>query len=374
MASICMPDWTAMRDSSDSIEYRASVLGIARVRFRFPAGTRFPSLPVVAPNDYGLIYPLEGEAYAIAAEIAAGRRQGAEIEILDGVIVPWRDDGCRPFMVVIEELQRRREQHPKGSLSNEMFKQLANSIYGKLGQGIKGTRVYDTRTGRRSTIGPCKITNAFLAGYVSGLIRALISEFLAGIPPHRAVVSVTTDAIITNAEIGEIDTSGPVATLLSNIRQDLTSDPTLLETKFAARQLLPWRTRGVATLRTIDGDRPKLARGGMREPRSMSLNETNDWFARRMLLRRPGDKWSSLDPLPFPKAHRDNADHVFQERSRLVNFEYDMKRRPLNPEPRYVEVPGNPDLIVQHLAFDTIPWRTVAEFTEERELFDQCRL
>jgi hypothetical protein len=375
MASIGTPDWPSMRDCTDPYQYRADVLGIARVAFRFPAGTRFPSLPVIAPNDYGLIYPLEGEAYATAAEIAVARRQGAEIEILDGVIVPWRSDGEHPFRLVIGELQRRRAQCPKGSLQNEMFKQMANSIYGKLGQGIKGTSVYDTRTGRRTTIGPCEITNAFLVGHVSGLVRALISELLAGIPSHRDdVVSVTTDAFITNAEIGEIDTSGPMATYLSAIKQDLTGDPTLLETKFTARQLLPWRTRGVATLKTIDGDKPKLARGGMREPRRMSLDDANDWFAQKMLLRRPGDKWSSLDPLPFPTAHRANAEHVFEAHRRRVNFEYDMKRRPIDPAPRYVKVPGDPDLIVQHLAFETVPWRTIAEFIEMRERFDRWRL
>jgi hypothetical protein len=374
MASIKMPDWESMYGSTDLAQFGVGVLGIARVSFRFPTGTRFPSLPVVAPDDYGLVYPLEGEAYATATEIALARRQGAEIDILDGVIVPWRDSGCHPFMVVLNDLQRCRNQHPKGSLPSDMFKQLANSIYGKLGQGIKGTSVYNTRTDGRSTIGPCEITNAFLAGYVSGLIRALISELLAGIPSNRAVVSVTTDAFITNAETCELSTSGPVATLLSGVKRDLTGDPALLETKFEARQLLPWRTRGVATLKFSDGAKPKLARGGMREPKNMSLIEANDWFAQRMLLRQPGDRWSSRDPLPFPTAHRANADHVFREVSRKVNFEFDMKRRPIEPVPRYVSVPGNRDLIVQHLAFETAPWRTVADFTETRQRFDQWRL
>src|SRR5438046_949686 len=136
-----------------------------------------------------------------------------------------------------------------------------------------------------------------------------------------------------------------------------TGDPTLLETKFKVRQLLPWRTRGVATLKTINGATPKLARGGMREPSSMSPEEANEWCAQRMLLRQKGDKWSSRDPLPFPAAHRANADHVFQEHSRAVNFDFDMKRRPIDPVPRYVSVPGDADLIVQHLAFETAPWR-----------------
>jgi hypothetical protein len=112
----------------------------------------------------------------------------------------------------------------------------------------------------------------------------------------------------------------------------------------------------------------------MREPERMSPDKANDWFARKMLLRQPGDKWSIKEPLPFPDAHRSNADHVFRPRSRRMNFEYDMKRRPLNPEPRYVSIPDDPDPIVQHVASDTVPWQTVEEFTKTRELFDGWRL
>jgi hypothetical protein len=324
---------------SDPAQYRAGVLGIAQVRFRFPDNTRFPSLPVVAPDDYGLIFPLEGEAYATASEIAVARWQGAQIDILDGVIIPWHQGDCCPFIVVLADLLQRRQQYPKGSLPNEMRKQIANSIYGKLGQGLKGTKAYNTRSDSREKVGTCEITNAYLAAYVSGLIRALISELLVGIPPHRIVVSVTTDALITNATLDEIAVTGPVGTFLSKVKEQLTGDQSLLEMKFAARQLLPWRTRGVATLLRTGDREPKLARGGMREPSRMSL-DANDWFVRSMLLRRPGDKWSILEPLPFPEAHRSNADHVFQRHARRVNFEYDMKRRPLDPTAQFISVPG----------------------------------
>jgi hypothetical protein len=51
-----------------------------------------------------------------------------------------------------------------------------------------------------------------------------------------------------------------------------------------------------------------------------------------------------------------------------------MKRRPIDPIPRYVSFRDDPDPIVQHLAFETVPWRSVTEFTRERERFDQWRL
>jgi hypothetical protein len=372
MASIAVPDWGSLRGCRDPGEFSPGVLGVAAARFRFPNHTRFPSLPVAAPKGYGLVYPLEGETYATASEIAVAQWQGAEIEILDGVIAPWRTDPRRPFAMVIRDLQRRRNEYPKGSLPNEMFKQIGNSIYGKLGQGIKGAQAFDPRTSRNTIIEECRITNAFLAGYISGQIRALISELLASIPAHRVVVSATTDALIANARIEEIDVGGPVAEFLADVKEELTGERTLLEAKYEAEQLLPWRTRGIATLKRREGEKPKLARGGMREPAGMSLEEANDWFARSMLMREDGDEWSSKDPLPFPFAHIENADHVFREVRRKVNFEFDMKRAPVEPFGlRCVAIPGDPGVIVQRTAFETHPWRSLAEFITNRELFDR---
>jgi hypothetical protein len=80
-----------------------------------------------------------GKNSALASTYYAFTRDGAEITVLNGVVMPSIEDSPQPFELVIRELSRRRTEHPKGSLQNEMFKQLGNSLYGKLGQGIKGT-------------------------------------------------------------------------------------------------------------------------------------------------------------------------------------------------------------------------------------------
>ncbi len=307
--------------------------------------------------------------------------------MLDGVVIPWIANSPRPFELVIGELTRRRAEHDKGTLHNEMFKQLGNSLYGKLGQGIKGTTVYNTRSDRREVIGPCSITNPYLAAHVTGLIRALVSELIASIPDRWNVVSVTTDGFITNAPMMDIAMTGPVASHMLLVRMGLvrseTASAELIEEKFAVAQVLPWRTRGIATLRKATeepGGKSKLARGGMREPHGTS--DPNAWFVWVALNREPGTKYRVSEPLAFPVAHRKAADHRFQVREKTFNFEYDMKRRPVDPVPQYVTVPGpgwaaglEPDVyIAQHLAFNTIPWATVAEFTEVRDQFEQWRL
>jgi hypothetical protein len=143
LASLRIPDYDRARTTTDPADFRPDQLGFARVTFSFPPETtRFPCLPVVASDERGLVYPLSGEAYVTAPEIALARHMGAEITVLDGVVIPWAEDSPRPFELVIRELSRRRAEHPKGSLQNEMFKQLGNSLYGKLGQGIKGMTSY----------------------------------------------------------------------------------------------------------------------------------------------------------------------------------------------------------------------------------------
>jgi hypothetical protein len=135
---------------------------------------------------------------------------------------------------------------------------------------------------------------------------------------------------------------GPVATYLAGVRSNLTQTPAtqvlydtgrgLLEIKYEVPRLLPWRTRGAATLsREWDfgwqpepsndpkvPSKPKLARGGMREP--AGTKDANAWFVRTALTREPGQKYTSKEPLPFTVAHRKSADHHFRETERAVNF------------------------------------------------------
>ena len=51
---------------------------VALVRFKFPAATRFPCLPVRASNGRGLVYPLEGESWCTGPELVVARNLGAD--------------------------------------------------------------------------------------------------------------------------------------------------------------------------------------------------------------------------------------------------------------------------------------------------------
>jgi hypothetical protein len=72
LAHIRAPDWAAAEVTHD-VSALAKIhdgLGFARVRFRFPTHTRFPSLPVRA-EQHGLVYPLEGTCWRSMSRSAA---------------------------------------------------------------------------------------------------------------------------------------------------------------------------------------------------------------------------------------------------------------------------------------------------------------
>jgi hypothetical protein len=363
LATLQIPDYDAARHTTDPGDFHVDQLGFAWLAFEFPQITRFPCLPVVAPNDRGLVYPLRGETYATAPEIALARRLGASITIKSGVVIPWSKDSPQPFQIVIRDLLKRRAQYPKVTIENEMFKQLGNSLYGKLGQGLKDQKGFNTRECHREPIKPCPISNPFLAAHVTGLIRATVGELIAGIPDERSVISVTTDGFVTDARLDEIDATGPVCKYLSAAREELTGDGAILEPKFEVSQLLPWTTRGIATLA---GEKPKVARGGMKVPNG---EDPNIWLIKTMIDRTPETKWASSDPKPFRRSYETNADHVFVMTERKVSFEFDYKRSLVDPVRRYVGLKEGEDYrLVQHIACETVPWGSIEEFNETARL------
>ena len=166
-------------------------LGFARVRFRFPPDTRFPSLPVRA-GQYGLVYPLEGASWCTGFELAVALDQGAAIEVEHGVFVPWRSD-VRPFAEFAAVIKELRDRHPKGSLMERLAKEMGNSLYGKVAQQVAawrpsggGRRVFDSRSGEMRDMPPSSITCAPIAAAVTGLVRATLSEILALMPAEHA--------------------------------------------------------------------------------------------------------------------------------------------------------------------------------------------
>jgi DNA polymerase type B, organellar and viral len=378
LSSLQMLDYSSARPSTDLNDYTPDQVGFALVRFQFPVGRRYPCLPVKADDQRGLIYPMSGETYATSPEIEAAVHLGAEVEIVHGAVIPWVPRSPRPFESVLVEFANRRWQNPDKSPKNLMYKELGNCLYGKTYQGTKEKKAYNTRTDRHEEIGESPITNIFIAAHVTGLVRALLGELIAGVPDHYIVVSATTDSIITNCPLAEIPLTGPVARYLRGVRkrfaaldQSGRTKTELLDVKSHTAQLLSWRTRGIATLQPIAGEPIKLAKGGMKVE-AQGTDAQNAWLVERFLTSKPLEKFPSTNPLPFTTAHRKAADHRFVTVEKTANFEYDHKRRIVAPASICAPIPRG-STTMEILGARTEPWQTVAEFNAYRELFEQWR-
>jgi hypothetical protein len=358
LALIGMPRWEQIRPTKDLNEFQPHVLGYARVKFRFPGNTRFPCLPVRTAN--GLVFPLEGESFCGAPELYLAQSMAAQIEILHGVILP-ADFNERPFEKFIVDCTTRRKSFEKKSLDELFWKELSNGSYGKTAQGLRRKRVFDARSGEHQDLPPSKVTNPYFAAYVTSFVRAALGEILNRLPLHVQVSNATTDGFLATATEAEALTAsqGPICRLFAQSRMRICGDVTVLEQKHQVRQVLGWRTRGQATLVPTPGMNPVLAKAGLQAP-MRDAAEQNGWIIEQFVNRTDNTTQTSRRLRTLPDIYQTGGDLVSKEITIKVSMEFDWKRCPAGMTTRPIN--GTP-----HLYFDTVSWRTVAEFTACRE-------
>jgi hypothetical protein len=190
-------------------DLEGDVLGFAWVDFEYPSSVRFPVLPVRSEKR-GLIFPLSGCSYASAPEITLAVRQGCKVKIKRGVIWPWAksDDDVRIFEPFVKKIRELRVRYKDEPVLEDYSKLLGNSLYGKTAQNLHGGTAFDMEALASRPSSPSALTNAPIAAFVTGFIRAVIGELLHSIPAHCEVASVTTDGFLTTAQEHEIDLTG----------------------------------------------------------------------------------------------------------------------------------------------------------------------
>ncbi|MDV5170981.1 hypothetical protein [Photobacterium rosenbergii] len=337
---------------------------LARVSFKFPAGTRFPSLPV-RTESFGLIYPLEGVTYCTGHELEVAYNQGAEITVKQGFVVPWLNQASifEPFM---QWVRQQRLAHEKGSFDERLFKECGNSVYGKLAQGLRRKTSFEVESGLNKPLLPSTLTNPFFAAYTTGLARALMSEMLNGVPSHRTVVSVTTDGFLTDAELDEINLSGPISNRFRGFFHRI--DPNggeILELKHRASQLIAMKTRGQLTAKQSNGYAEVLAKAGVKTPKGET--DPNAFMVNLYLNRVPGQLTDVSHLTSTREMFLGRKDMLMKEKESRLNLEPDWKRRLVSPRMQSVRN-------TEHIAFESMPFQNVDEMMFNRLRFDRWRL
>jgi hypothetical protein len=368
MAAIPTIDWNVdSRPRRIEDIATTSAATVARVKFRFPEGTRFPCLPVRVGT--GLVFPLEGETTTAGIEIMAAIAMGAEIEVLGAHRFEFAA-GAHEYAAFTQRIAALRARFKTSNpLFEKLVKEAGNSLYGKCAQAVAAMRTinpekalhFDTVTGKRIELPASGITNPVHATLITATIRAVLAEILSRLPPDRTVLSVTTDGFLANCTLEEAlaATSGPICTFFKKALESVAPGKSLLEVKHRASAVAVARTRGAFTVEAPEGytGPPILARAGHK----LESSPDDPWsevaeFNRIFRERTADSKLAGRDFISVEDQWMADADLVTLPVSRRVNLDYDMGCRPVQVE----EAHGL-------LRFVTEPWRCVRAYKTARD-------
>lgn len=329
-------------------DYDFKQLGYAYLDFKFPRDCLFPCLPVRTAN--GLIFPLEGSTYATSPEIHLAAKMGAYIQIKDGIILPCDTNHGYPFMDFVKLIYEKRNNPDYIELESKLWKQIGNSLYGKIAQGAKLKRAYDIRTSGSKIIMPSKISNCYFASYITGYIRAMITEIVNILPKEKKIISITTDGFISNATAEEIfiATKGDLARYFGIFSKEISGCESILKEKHRVSSVLSWRTRGQATIKKIIGyDDIILSKSGI-QTNLPSKAEQNSFIVDLFKNRDNSTKHCVTFTKPLSQTIKEGTDLTTVTKNIRVNMDYDFKRFP-------IKIIGNNSKSINSICFETRP-------------------
>lgn len=368
LLDILTPDYGNIRLSKNPDDYCGHVMGFALVTFRFPESVPYPSLPV-RTDQYGLFFPLSGESWATAPEIELALSLGAEMTIHNGIIVPWicdtsphNSESTSVFLPFVQQVRENRNRHIKGSLEEKFWKEIGNSLYGKLAQGLRAKTAFDTARGLNRSLPPSSVTQPFFAAHVTGFIRAVAGELMNALPSDSSVVSVTTDGFLTNCPLNKINMSGPLSSRFQSLCDIVDPGSSMLTCKHEVSQLIAMKTRGQLTYRAIQGKPVVHARAGVKPPADIPRSDYNDYMVDLYLNRLPGQTLSRSTLISTREMWLSESDLVSREHDIRLNLEFDFKRQPVQPA-----------MNEGHLLMFSRPWDNMEEALQQRSLFDDWR-
>ncbi|HDX3058846.1 TPA: hypothetical protein ROA55_000739 [Escherichia coli] len=368
LLDILTPDYGNIRLSKNPDDYCGHVMGFALVTFRFPESVPYPSLPV-RTDQYGLFFPLSGESWATAPEIELALSLGAEMTIHNGIIVPWicdtsphNSESTSVFLPFVQQVRENRNRHIKGSLEEKFWKEIGNSLYGKLAQGLRAKTAFDTARGVNRSLPPSSVTQPFFAAHVTGFIRAVVGELMNALPSDSTVVSVTTDGFLTNCPLDKINMSGPLSSRFQSLCDIVDPGSSMLTCKHEVSQLIAMKTRGQLTYRAIQGKPVVHARAGVKPPADIPRSDYNDYMVDLYLNRLPGQTLSRSTLISTHEMWLSESDLVSREQDIRLNLEFDFKRQPVRPA-----------MNEGHLLMFSRPWDNMEEALQQRSLFDDWR-
>ena len=371
LAMIREPNWSTARYTTNIAELATveAAMTFALVKFRFPPETRIPSLPVRASNLRGLIYPIAGESWCTGPEMVVALAQGASLEAKEGLRIDWIENSPRVFEAFTRKINAVRAAAKEGgdTVLDQTAKEVGNSGYGKVAQGVAGLktiaddihprRIFNSRSERMQDLGESGITQPMMASYTTGLVRAAVSEALAAMGPDEWLGTVTTDGFLTTVPVERVDQTGVVARAFVAARARITpQNPAIWEEKHREQSVSVIKTRGTVSC-TPEAQKPILAKAGHKlEGKFATRAEEARAFMDLIRSRDYDTRLRTKGLISLRQQHLNEADLTTVTRNVRANLDFDFKRKIVNPR----DVDGL-------LTANTTPWQAIEEFEEARD-------
>lgn len=138
---------------------------IINAEFEFPEGTKYPSIPCYVDENC-TVYPLSGSCVITGSEYLLAKSQNCCFKYIDIYCTPFKSseyNDQKPFASVVKIVQDQRREHPKGTISNLMYKEIGNSIYGSVVRGISNKKKYDIKSKGTIRMQGDELTNPLIA-------------------------------------------------------------------------------------------------------------------------------------------------------------------------------------------------------------------
>lgn len=139
---------------------------IIQTSFEFPKETKYPSIPCFVDENC-TIFPLKGTAIITGAEYILALEQGCNFSIKSIHQIPFSNPEQsiipKPFETILKLVQEKRREYPKGTISNLMYKEIGNSIYGSVVRGISYKKKFDTKTNTTQRLNGDELSNPLIA-------------------------------------------------------------------------------------------------------------------------------------------------------------------------------------------------------------------
>lgn len=386
----CVPDidYTTPPTIQQRIELTPVILGDPWIPaggccdVELPESCMFPpvAVQVHVGTTCGLVAPLKlREVYITAPEAYAVLAMGGRVfahEWITPAIAKNEKMADRYTMAsvmasLVAERSRAKHLFGKGSISDKTMKLIANSMYGKIAQGLQESTAFDAAL-RISTPKPIStVTNVALAAMATAGPRAFLSLVMQMCHQNdHKVFSVTTDGFITTATadeamrfMNENQMCKRWADYIEFVRINLTSleeggsNPVWMECKHENPEGFMNIATRMNVAPNVDGVCAHTGYKSKYMPKSKELRQE----VIEKVVNRSGQvetftsQASSLRDLVMTRL----LPLKIEKSDKKISMDYDYKRKPVNPETNEFEAFDNS---YSYLHFDTVPYESVEEY------------